>query len=183
MRVPETIHDRPTPAQYAPEKKATTPYPPRDMAWLHQISISTGGVPKLPVAEAVIDVSGVVGDVQADRVHHGSPDQALCLYSLEVIEELQAEGHPIAPGSAGENLTLSGLDWGGLEPGAKLRIGPEVEIEVTHFTTPCQKNAGWFLEGDFTRMSQSRHPGSSRLYSRVLRGGSVRAGDEVELVV
>jgi MOSC domain-containing protein YiiM len=151
------------------------------MARVHQISISKGGVPKLPVDKAVIDGSGVVGDLQADRVHHGSPDQALCLYSLEVIEELQREGHPIAAGSAGENLTLSGLDWATLAPGARLRIGPEVEIELTWYTAPCQKNAGWFLEGDFTRMSQKRYPGSSRLYARVLRGGPVRTGDEVQL--
>jgi MOSC domain-containing protein YiiM len=69
------------------------------MAHVHQINLSKGGVPKLPVDEAVIDESGVVGDVQADRVHHGHPDQALCLYSLEVIQELQREGHPIGPGS------------------------------------------------------------------------------------
>jgi len=152
------------------------------MAHLHQINISQGGVPKLPVDDAVVDEGGVVGDSQADRVHHGRPDQALCLYSLEVIEELQGEGHPIAPGSAGENLTLTGLDWAALGPGARLRIGSEIEIEVTSFTTPCEKNAGWFLDGKFSRMSQSLHPGSSRLYARVLRGGPVETGDEVGLI-
>jgi MOSC domain-containing protein YiiM len=151
------------------------------MAQVHQINLSKGGVPKLPVAQAEIDESGVVGDIQADRVHHGRPDQALCLYSFEVIEELQREGHPIAPGSAGENLTLSGLDWPMVVPGARLRVGPEVMIEVTGYTSPCQKNAGWFIEGDFGRMSQTRHPGSSRLYARVLQGGRVKTGDEVAL--
>jgi MOSC domain-containing protein YiiM len=149
------------------------------MARVHQINLSKGGVPKLPVDEAAIDESGVVGDVQADRVHHTGPEQALCLYSLEVIEELQREGHPIAPGAAGENLTLSGLDWPSLEPGARLFVGPEVEIEVTYHATPCEKNARWFVAGDFTRMSEKRHPGSARLYARVLRGGRVRTGDEV----
>ena len=151
------------------------------MAQIHQINLSKGGVPKLPVAEADIDESGVVGDIQADRIHHGRPDQALCLYSLEVIEELQREGHPIAPGSAGENLTLSGLDWSKLVPGARLSVGPEVMIEVTGHTSPCQKNARWFVEGDFSRMSQTRHPGSSRLYARVLQGGQVKTGDGVAL--
>jgi MOSC domain-containing protein YiiM len=152
------------------------------VAHVHQINVSNGGVPKLPVHDAVIDESGVFGDMQADRIHHGQPDQALCLYSLEVIEELQREGHPIAPGSTGENLTLTGLDWAGLEPGARLRIGAQVEIEVTGHTTPCEKNAGWFIDGNFTRMSQRRHPGSSRMYARVLRGGGVITGDKVELV-
>ena len=57
-----------------------------------------------------------------------------------------------------------------------------MEIEVTWCTTPCEKNAGWFIEGDFTRMSQNRHPGVSRLYARVIEGGPVKTGDEVELI-
>lgn len=151
------------------------------MAHLHQISISNGGVPKLAVASAVIDSTGVVGDSQADTVHHGSPDQALCLYSLEVIQALQREGHPIAPGSAGENLTLAGVDWETLEPGDRIHIGEVVEIEATYHTTPCEKNAGWFIGGHFSRMSQRRFPGSSRMYARVIEGGVVSAGDAVRV--
>ena len=76
---------------------------------------------------------------------------------------------------------MTGLDWAALGPDSRLRIGSEVEIEVTWFTTPCDKNASWFLDSKFTRMSQSLHPGSSRLYARVLRGGPVNTGDEVGL--
>lgn len=152
------------------------------MAVIHQISVSDGGVPKTSVDTAKIDKRGVVGDRQEDTVHHGSPDQALCLYSLEVIERFKAEGHPIEPGFAGENLTISGLDWFSIEPGARLEIGPDIEAEVTHYATPCSKNAQWFVNGDFTRMLQSRHPGESRLYARVLRGGALTTGDEVRLV-
>lgn len=152
------------------------------MAVIHQINVSDGGVPKTSVDHATIDERGVVGDRQEDTVHHGSPDQALCLYSLEVIERLKAEGHPIEPGFAGENLTISGLDWSSIEPGARLEIGPDIESEITFYATPCSKNAQWFVDGDFTRMLQSRHPGESRLYARVLRGGALKTGDEVRLV-
>lgn len=151
------------------------------MGRIHQINTSRGGVPKLPIDSAVIDESGVVGDVQADRVHHGSPEQALCLFSLEVIQRMQAEGHPIAPGSAGENVTVSGVDWDEVAPGTRMTLGP-VEIEITHYTTPCAKNARWFADGRFTRMHQSKHPGESRVYARVIRGGTIRCGDGVDLV-
>jgi MOSC domain-containing protein YiiM len=151
------------------------------MAHLHQISISNGGVPKLAVPTAVIDATGVVGDAQADTMHHGGPDQALCLYSLEVIEGLQREGHPIGSGSAGENLTLAGLDWESLEPGDTIRIGDRVRLQLTYHTTPCEKNARWFIGGHFTRMSNTRFPGSSRMYARVLEGGQVKSGDPVHL--
>ena len=152
------------------------------MATVHQINASGGGVPKLPVQSAVIDEPGVVGDVQADTVHHGRPWQALCLFSLEVIEKMQSEGHPIAPGYAGENLTISGLDWGSLDQGDQIRIGSETVIEITEPTAPCYKNADWFLVGDFLRMSESNHPGESRVYARVITGGPISTGDPVEVV-
>lgn len=150
------------------------------MGQIHQINTSKGGVPKLPIEEAVIDESGVVGDDQADKVHHGSPEQALCLYSLEVIEGMRAEGHYITPGAAGENITVSGLDWGRVVPGISMRLGP-VEIEITGYAAPCAKNAQWFSDGGFSRMHAGKHPGEARVYARVVSGGPVRTGDPVEI--
>lgn len=146
---------------------------------IHQISVSQGGVPKLPVSRGVVDSSGLVGDQQNDRKHHGGSDRALCLFSLEVIQRFQEEGHPIAPGYVGENLTISGIDWATVSPGSRYRIGNDLEIEVTGYTSPCHKNSGWFIDGDFTRMSQRRHPGESRVYARVLQGGGITEGDRV----
>jgi MOSC domain-containing protein YiiM len=152
------------------------------MPHLHQINTSNGGVPKLPVPTAEVGERGIVGDRQEDRVHHGHPEQALCLYSLEVVERLQEEGHPIGPGSAGENLTLSDIDWSSVVPGVRMRVGPELEIEITDYATPCSKNAQWFADGRFGRMSQTRHPGDSRVYARVISGGSIKTGDRVEFL-
>ncbi|MDX1467967.1 MAG: MOSC domain-containing protein [Acidimicrobiia bacterium] len=152
------------------------------MPILYQINVSDGGVPKRPVAGAHINRDGVEGDRQADTVHHGGPDRAVCLFSLEVIKNFQAEGHPIQPGSAGENLTISGLDWDEVVPGTRLAVGEDVQLEITSYTSPCDKNASWFKDGEFTRMLQSRHPGESRLYARVLSEGPVRAGDAVEVM-
>ena len=59
---------------------------------LHQISVSDGGLPKLPVPEARITLDGVEGDRQRNRDVHGGISRAVCLYSLEVIEALQREG-------------------------------------------------------------------------------------------
>ena len=151
------------------------------MGLIHQINTSEGGVPKLPVESAVVDESGLLGDVQADRVHHGGPEQALCLFSLEVIEDLRAEGHPIGPGSAGENITVSGVDWNLVVPGRRMSVG-SAEIEITYYTTPCAKNARWFIDGKYNRMHAQRHPGASRVYARVVKGSSIATGDPVELL-
>lgn len=150
-------------------------------AHVHQINISDGGVPKHPVPEAVITSEGLRGDRQRNREVHGGVDRAVCLFSLELIESLQNDGHSIAPGSAGENLTLAGVAWAILKPGDRIQVGPDVELEVTSYTAPCGLNACWFNDGDFKRISQKRHPGWSRLYARVLREGLVRQGDEVGL--
>jgi MOSC domain-containing protein YiiM len=60
------------------------------------------------------------GDKQRNLQHHGGPDRAIVLFSLEVVRALQEEGHPIATGTTGENLTVSGLDWPSLVPGTEL---------------------------------------------------------------
>ena len=63
-----------------------------------------------------------------------------------------------------------------------MAIGPSVVAEVTDYATPCSKNAGWFVDGKFGRMSQTRHPGESRVYAKVIKTGAIAAGDSVELV-
>jgi MOSC domain-containing protein YiiM len=136
-----------------------------------------GGVGKLPIPEAKIGYRGVAGDRQLTRFHHGRVSQALCLWSDEVVRALQAEGHPIAPGSAGENISIAGLSWPDLRTGMRVGIGDDVLIEVSGYALPCKKNAGWFVGGDFRRMDPDLHPGWSRLYASVLRDGVVRVGD------
>ncbi len=149
---------------------------------IFSINVSRGGVPKTPIAEAEVGPRGITVDRQADLRNHGSPEQALCLYAVEVIETLRAEGHPIFPGSTGENITTEGIDWRKVVPGASLRLGAEVLVEITDYATPCNKNAPWFREGDFNRMNHKTQPGFSRIYARVIQGGQIRAGDPIELL-
>ncbi|MGA6829285.1 MOSC domain-containing protein [Nitrospira sp. NS4] len=152
------------------------PYP-----HVHQVSVSDGGVPKKPVLEGRVTERGVEGDRQRNLKFHGGADRAVCLFSLDLIERLQEEGHAIEPGSSGENLTLAGLDWAQIRPGVRLAIGPDLRLEVTSYTVPCGHNARWFRDGEFKRISQKHHPGWSRVYARVLREGVVRAGDQVTI--
>ncbi|HEY0173066.1 MAG TPA: MOSC domain-containing protein [Pyrinomonadaceae bacterium] len=149
---------------------------------IFQLNASGGGVPKLAVREAALTPAGLEGDRQRNRRLHGGPERALCLYSLERVLELQAEGHPVFPGSAGENLTVVGLDWSRLAPGARLALGEEALVEVTSYTAPCKVIAASFTGGDFKRISQKLRPGHSRLYARVLRPGRLRTGDRVTVL-
>lgn len=142
------------------------------------INVSRGGVPKLPVPEAVAGPLGLDGDGQRDRRHHGGPDRALCLYSMERIEALQREGHAIAPGTTGENLTIRGLDWDTVTPGVQLRAGG-VTMEITAYASPCKSIRPSFADENSNRIAQQLHPGWSRVYARVVETGALRVGDTV----
>jgi MOSC domain-containing protein YiiM len=147
-----------------------------------QISVSLGGVPKRAVPHARVTALGLDGDAHRDLEHHGGPERAVCLFSLEAIRELQAEGHPMAPGALGENVTVEGLDWSAVAPGAVLQLGGDVRLEVTRYTTPCFNLRPAFADGDYSRVSHRRHPGRSRVYTRVLAPGTIRTGDAAWLI-
>jgi MOSC domain-containing protein YiiM len=144
------------------------------------VNTSRGGVPKQTVFEALITTHGVDGDHQKDLAHHGGTERAVVLFSLEIIHALQREGHPIATGTVGENLTVSGLDWPTIVPGTHLTIG-DVELEITRYATPCNNIRGSFHDHDFLRIFQDRHPGWSRVCARVVRSGVVRPGDSISV--
>lgn len=151
-------------------------------ASIRSLNVSAGGVPKRPVAAALLTVAGLAGDRQRNLKYHGGADRALCLYAVERIDALRWEGHPIAIGSTGENVTVGGLDWGLVVPGVRLALGDAARVEVMSFTRPCRTIAGSFLDGRTGRVSQRTHPGWSRVYARVLAGGTVHEGDPVALV-
>lgn len=156
---------------------------------LECINVGGGGAPKAAVPTAEVGPRGLVGDRQAVGRHHGRPFQAVCLFSVEVIAALAASGHPIAAGSAGENLTLSGLDWSSLRPGVRLAIGDAmgtdadpVVLETTSWAPPCTTIAAAFADGDSRHIDHDLHPGRSRAYAAVVRSGSISAGATVHLL-
>ncbi|MEP6843105.1 MAG: MOSC domain-containing protein, partial [Pseudolysinimonas sp.] len=96
----------------------------------------------------------------------------------------------LAPGWFGENLRVSGIDINGARVGERWRIGAvenPVELEVTFPRRPCQTFARWVgaqygtdLErGWVKRFQLAERPGT---YLRVLRRGSIRAGDAIEII-
>jgi MOSC domain-containing protein YiiM len=145
---------------------------------VRQLSVSDGGVPKRPIEVAEVGDRGLVGDRQDNRIHHGRPLQALCIWSSEVIDALRAEGHPVEPGAAGENITVTGVDWASLRPGTQLLVC-DVLAEISAWATPCLKNARWFSDRRFSRIEHGKHPGWSRAYAWVREPGTIRQGDPV----
>jgi hypothetical protein len=145
---------------------------------IDSLQASGGGAPKASVSVAEIGPGGVLGDVQRHRRHHGRPWQAICLYSSDVIEALRAEGHPIVAGGAGENLTISGIDWARMRGGLTIAIG-DVVLRTSSPAAPCTNIGDCFIERHWSRIDHVEHPGWARWYASVLRGGTVSPGDAV----
>ena len=145
-----------------------------------------GGVPKRPIDRTVITTRGLVGDGQRTKEPvHGGPEKAVCLFGVEQIRRVNADGHHLYPGALGENLTLSGLDLGGLVSGDRLRIGDPSSgpiIQLSDPAAPCKNIAGSFEDWRIARVSHKVRPEDSRWYARVLREGPVVSGDPIELL-
>jgi MOSC domain-containing protein YiiM len=147
-----------------------------------QVNTSKGGVPKLPVPEARVDRLGLLGDRHSDNVSHGGPAAAVSLLAIEVIDRVAADGHPIGPGTTGENVTTEGIEWGELPIGTRVAIGPDLVIELTKHVSPCKTIAHNFSDGRFVRLSSKLHPLDTRLYASVVRDGTIRSGDEITIL-
>ena len=152
------------------------------MAFIKSINIKgSGGVPKTPVNKSFLGKKNVSGDQQNDLKHHGGVDRAVCLFSIEIIQALKEEGHPISPGSTGENLTIEGIDWSLMTSGTTLSVG-EAKIELTRPAPPCKTIKDSFIDGQFIRISEQKNPGFSRWYARVLKEGVVCKNDKVIII-
>ncbi|MBV8714959.1 MAG: MOSC domain-containing protein [Chloroflexi bacterium] len=152
---------------------------PRTVVWLGQEV--TSGIWKLPVTGRVA-VRGVNldGDDQADRRFHGGPDKAVYAYSMDDYRFWQDElGIAIEPGRFGENLTIDGLDASHARIGERWQIG-SVLLEVRQPRIPCYKLGMRVQDPAFPRhFAAAERPGA---YLRILREGTVAAGDPVEVV-
>lgn len=133
------------------------------------------GIYKQPVA-GLVEVTrlGLPGDVIADKKNHGGPDQALYLYGQADYDWWAGElGRPLAPGTFGENLTISELESATFNIGDKLLVG-EVILQVTSPRIPCATLAARMEDPHFVKkFKAAERPG---LYCRVLKTGKISTG-------
>lgn len=137
------------------------------------------GIHKTPVASAQIEPLGLVDDVVANAKHHGGPDQAVYVYSAEDYAWWsEMLGRPLAAGTFGDNLTLSGFGPGPLRIGDRYRIGPVV-LEVAAPRIPCSTLAAHLGDPGFIdRFRAADRPG---FYARVITPGLVTVDQAVTL--
>ena len=142
--------------------------------------LETTGIYKLPAQEPVeIKSLGIQQDFVCDKKNHGGPDQAIYIYGMPDYEwwskELKRE---LGPGTFGDNLTISELESAQFNIGDRLHIGSAI-LEITAPRIPCSTLARRM--GDMHFVKQYRAAERPGLYCRVIREGTVRAGDEVKI--
>jgi MOSC domain-containing protein YiiM len=142
------------------------------------------GFVKKPVQGAVeVGPLGLAGDEQADLEVHGGPDKAVYAYSLNNYAAWKT-AYPqyeamLLPGGLGENLTIDGIAEGDVCMGDHVQIGTAV-LQVSQPRQPCFKFALRFNDVSMPRAMLKN--GMSGWYYRVLKTGSLAAGDAVRLL-
>jgi molybdopterin adenylyltransferase len=102
---------------------------------------------------------------------HANPPRREVLFASE--DHLSAVG--VEPGAIRENVTVAGADVQSWPVGQRMRVG-EAVFEITMVCDPCHKmdelRAGLRAELD----------GKRGMLARVVEGGDVAVGDELELL-
>jgi len=141
--------------------------PIRTAIWKHPV---TGAV---PVAGVNLD-----GDDQADRRVHGGPDKAVYAYAYEDYQWWSQQLGPIQPGTFGENLTTTGIDFNRSSIGDRWCMA-DVVLEVAQPRQPCFKLGIRMNDDGFVRrFAAAGRPG---VYLRIIRDGTIRAGESIRV--
>ncbi|MBP1156705.1 MULTISPECIES: MOSC domain-containing protein [unclassified Paenibacillus] len=134
------------------------------------------GIYKSPAASPIfLSRLNFEGDGQADLIHHGGADKAVCVYPHEHYsywESVIGTSLPLA--AFGENLTISGLTEEQVCIGDTFRLGQAV-VQVSQPRQPCFKLSVKLGRTDLPLLVQNT--GYTGYYFRVLEEGLVNKED------
>ena len=142
------------------------------MAQLVSINVSEAkGTRKKPVERIRIGAEGLAGDA-----HSGPWHRMVSLLAEESIDKMRKMGLDVGSGDFAENLTTRGLDLLGLPLGTRIRIGDRTVLEVTQHGKECHSRCAiYYQAGDCVMPREG-------IFVRVVEGGSVQAGDAIQVV-
>ena len=84
---------------------------------------------------------GIIGDAHAGNWH-----RQVSLLAVESIEKMLAKGADVGPGAFAENVTTEGIDLCTLGIGCRLKLGENVELEITQLGKKCHSRCEIFKQ-------------------------------------
>ena len=130
------------------------------------------GTVKIPIDEGLFKEDfGLTGDAHAEC----QIKRQVSLMTIESINRMRKEGYDVIPGSFAENLTTEGIDLLALPIGTRFAVGDEVLLEMTQIGKECHTGCAIFRQVGKCIMPKEG------VFTRVLKGGKVRAGDEIRV--
>jgi len=144
--------------------------------------VPSGFVKTARLGKVAVTPLGLDGDEQADLVAHGGREKAVYGYAAARFavwaKEFPALADHFTAGSMGENLTVAGMDESDICVGDVHAIGTAL-LQVCQPRQPCFKFA---LRHDNKLLPKAMvRLGFSGWYYRVLKTGSLKAGDTLTL--
>lgn len=127
------------------------------------------GTIKVPVPEIILNELGVAHDAHAGDWHR----QVSLLADESVQRFTHAAGRKINYGEFAENITTKGLELVNTHPLDRLTIG-DVELEITQIGKECHGTSCAI----FREVGNCVMP-KEGIFARVLKNGSIKAGDPV----
>jgi len=106
------------------------------------------------------------------------------LIQSELFADLSAHGFVVSPGELGENITTEGIDLLALPRGTVLRIGAEVQLEVTGLRNPCgqiERFQPGLLAAVLDKGPDGEVIRKAGIMAVVRQGGVVRRGDAIDV--
>ena len=129
------------------------------------------GTQKHPVPEGVFRPDyGIEGDAHAGNWH-----RQVSLLSYEKVRAFEEKGISVEDGAFGENLLVEGFDFKTLPVGTRFRCGDAL-LEMTQIGKECHSHCEIYQAvGDCIMPREG-------VFARVLHGGEIQIGDEMEIV-
>lgn len=107
--------------------------------------------------------------------HAGNWHRQVSLLSYEKIEDFKARGADVVNGSFGENVIVEGFDLKALPIGTRFQTG-DVMLELTQIGKHCHKHCAIYHKmGDCIMPREG-------VFCKVIHGGTVKAGDTIEVM-
>lgn len=118
----------------------------------------------------LIENFGLEGDA-----HGGNWHRQVSLLPYEKVRAFEEKGISVEDGAFGENLLVEGFDFKTLPVGTRFRCG-DVLLEMTQIGKECHSHCEIYQAvGDCIMPREG-------VFARVLHGGEIQIGDEMEIV-